>query len=277
MQLFPYDNPLDRGTNAVCSPNGTMYYSSFHNQLRVCSGSKWGSVNSSQNKDDYGSMAVRYVSQWYTSGNPEILNGKLYGFIGEQKTDTTNQYQGGIGIVSGADLAAPVFWSYDKSPILFINKQFDSKVQDASITAAPGTGGSRLLMSIMGREGNVGIGTDLPKDGSPNNKPSNLDVNDIWLRSVGVSGQWLSTLIGAGAGTGGGSSSGELGWYSNNMMGMGSWRPCSSGLPMPQPPAIVAQFKCDSMGKHCWSGVDITSGVTFIACTANGAEACICY
>lgn len=45
-------------------------------------------------------------------------------------------------------------------------------------------------------EGDVGIATANPTSPAPNNQPGNLDVNDIWLRSAGTSGAWISELLG---------------------------------------------------------------------------------
>ena len=50
---------------------------------------------------------------------------------------------------------------------------------------------------IIQTDGNVGIGTVSPQGPAPNNKPANLDVNDVYLRSTD---QWVSKMSGGGGG-----------------------------------------------------------------------------
>lgn len=64
-------------------------------------------------------------------------------------------------------------------------------------SGAFGVGGLLRGYSMSIFDGNVGIGTVDPTSPAPNGQVANIDVNDIYLRSIG---QWVSTAMAAGGG-----------------------------------------------------------------------------
>jgi hypothetical protein len=56
--------------------------------------------------------------------------------------------------------------------------------------------GTQNTLNVNVYSGNVGIGTNQPHSPAPNIQPGNIDVNDIYVRSVGTTGKWLSASVG---------------------------------------------------------------------------------
>ncbi|WP_299187059.1 hypothetical protein [uncultured Aquimarina sp.] len=102
--------------------------------------------------------------------------GTLMQFAGAQEgTDTTNQAQGGFGIVTGSNQISPVVWMYgntEKNAFQIKRKGYGTTVQS----------GATLFQ--VGANGNVGIGT--------NNPTQKLDVNGT--AKVG-DGNWGALII----------------------------------------------------------------------------------
>ena len=80
--------------------------------------------------------------------------GKLYQFAGDQRgTDTTNQSQGGFGILTGAHQISPIVWMYgntNRNAFQVRRKGYNATVQNAA------------TLFHVGANGNVGIGTTTP-------------------------------------------------------------------------------------------------------------------
>ncbi len=80
--------------------------------------------------------------------------GTLYQFAGDQKgTDTTNQSQGGFGILSGSNQISPIIWMYGsvgRNAFQVIRKGYNSTVQNSS------------TLFHIGEDGKTGIGTTAP-------------------------------------------------------------------------------------------------------------------
>ena len=82
--------------------------------------------------------------------------GTLYQFAGDQRgTDTTNQSQGGFGILSGSHQISPIVWMYgntNRNAFQVRKKGYNSTVQNGS------------TLFHVGATGNVGIGTTTPRE-----------------------------------------------------------------------------------------------------------------
>ena len=82
--------------------------------------------------------------------------GTLYQFAGDQRgTDTTNQSQGGFGILSGSHQISPIVWMYgntNRNAFQVRKKGYNSTVQNGS------------TLFHVGATGNVGIGTTTPSE-----------------------------------------------------------------------------------------------------------------
>lgn len=64
-------------------------------------------------------------------------------------------------------------------------------VPNNSYDLAFNNGSDRVIFKSTG---NVGIGTIDPHNPAPNNQSGNMDVNDIYVRSVGTAGKWISQV-----------------------------------------------------------------------------------
>lgn len=96
------------------------------------------------------------LSTGIESGTMQVgdFSSKFIQFAGAQRgTDTTNQYQGGFGVISGSSQVSPVIWMYGhaaRNAFQVRTKGYNSKVNDGQV------------VFHVGGNGNVGIGTTNP-------------------------------------------------------------------------------------------------------------------
>ncbi len=94
-----------------------------------------------------------------TSNGPMTLgtgSGTLYQFAGDQRgSDSTNQSQGGFGILSGPSQISPIVWMYNggrRNAFQVRRKNYNGTVQNG------------VTLFHIESNGNIGIGTDNPQE-----------------------------------------------------------------------------------------------------------------
>lgn len=108
--------------------------------------------------------------------------GTLYQFAGDQRgTDTTNQSQGGFGILSGSHQISPIVWMYGNTN----RNAFQVRKKGYNATVQNGT-----TLFHVGANGNVGIGTTDPSEKLHVN--GNILSNKLMLNDPNFTLDWNS-------------------------------------------------------------------------------------
>jgi len=135
------------------------------------------------------------LAKLHVKGDIELISGNntglmqlgdyssnLYQVMGAQRgSDTTNQFQGGFGFISGNSQISPIVWMYGHTPrnaFQVRSKGYNSKVQDGQV------------LLHVGANKRIGIGTDTPEkevhikgEGNPTLKIEGTNTPHIHLAS----------------------------------------------------------------------------------------------
>lgn len=136
------------------------------------------------------------LAKFHSAGNVELMAGNITGIMpvgnyssnlmqvaGAQRgTDTTGQFQGGFGFVSGNSQISPIIWMYghaDRNAFQVRSKGYNSKVQEGPV------------LLHVGANRRVGFGTDSPEkevhikgDGNPTLKIEGSNFPHIHLKGA---------------------------------------------------------------------------------------------